>query len=115
MTPLLLLLMVSGCSEESKMSRLSENAQSYFDAGDYDEVKIQYVNLWRKNPQNITATQQLGIIWQEQGAPLRAFPFLRKTLELAPDNLPVRTRLARVYFEIGLQQEARKQAIAILA
>ena len=68
----------AGCSPEANKARLLEQAGRYFNSGEYDKAKIEYVNLLRADPQNATAIQQLGIIWFNQGAPLRAIPFLLK-------------------------------------
>jgi tetratricopeptide (TPR) repeat protein len=70
--------------------------------------------LLRADPQNATAIQQLGIIWFEEGAPLRALPFLVRVREIAPDNLSARTKLGMVLMSLGQVSEARKEAIAIL-
>src|SRR5206468_3385702 len=115
LTPLLLVLAVSGCSDEARKARLLGRAKDFFDAGEYDKAKIEYMNVLRKDSQNTMAIQQLGIIWFEEGALLRAIPFLRKSLELAPDNLTVRTKLALASMELGRPQEARKEAITILS
>jgi tetratricopeptide (TPR) repeat protein len=114
LTPLLLLFAVAGCSAEAKKARLLDGAKGYFDAGEYEKAKIEYMNVLRKDPENAIACQQLGIIWFEQGAPLRAFPFLRKAVELAPDNLPARTKLALSFMQLRSPQEARQEAIKIL-
>ena len=58
--------------------------------------------------------QRLGAIWYEQGAPLRAAPFLLKTRELLPEDIGSRTRLAQVFIRVRQFEEARKEAFAIL-
>ena len=105
---------VGGCSSEARKGRLLERAKGFFDAGEYDKARIEYMNVLQKDPQNTVALQQLGTIWSEQGAPLRALPFLKKAVELAPDNLPVHTKLAVAYLELGLREDAKREAITIL-
>ena len=70
--------------------------------------------MLRADPQDATAIQRLGIIWYEQGAPLRAAPFLLKTRELLPDDIDSRKKLALVFMSAGQFEEARKEALAIL-
>ena len=93
---------------------LLERAQRDFEAGQYDNARIEYLNVLRADPQNATAIQQLGIIWFEEGAPLRALPFLLRAREIAPDNLDARTKLGMVFMSLGEVSEARKEAVAIL-
>ena len=83
-----------GCSAESKKSRLLTRANSYFDSDEYDKAKIEYLNVLRSDPQNATAIQRLGTIWYEQGAPLRAAPFLLKTRDLLPDDIDSRDEIS---------------------
>src|SRR5262245_34134358 len=103
-----------GCSTESKKSRLLKSANGYFDSGDHDKAKIEYLNVLTSDPQNAIAIRRLGAIWYEEGAPLRAAPFLLKTRELLPDDISSRTKLASVLFAAGQFGEARKEALAIL-
>ena len=103
----------SGCSPTAKKARILERADRYFKAGEYDKAKIEYLNLLRLE-QNITAFQQLGFIWSEQGVPLRAIPFLLKVRELAPQNIAARSKLALDFMAIGQAAEARKEAMSIL-
>ena len=105
---------MAGCSAEAKKARLTEQADRDFKSGEYDKAKIEYMNLLRLDPQSATAYQQLGLIWFEEGAPLRAAPFLLKARELAPNNLNNRAKLASTYLSVGAMTEARKEALAIL-
>src|SRR5260370_35235039 len=90
-TLLLITVTLVGCSAGAKKARILEQADNYFKAGDYDKAKIEYLNVLRLENQNITALQQLGLIWFEEGAPIRAIPFLYRVRELAPKNIPART------------------------
>ena len=113
-TLLLVAVLLSGCFATAKKSRILERADRYFKAGEYDKAKIEYLNLLRLDNQNVTAFQQLGFIWSEQGAPLRAIPFLLKVRELAPQNMAARARLALGFMAMGQPAEARKEAVAVL-
>jgi tetratricopeptide (TPR) repeat protein len=104
-----------GCSKKARQASLQARADGYFKAGEYDKAKIEYMNLLRADNSNASAWQQIGVIWFEQGAPLQAFPFLRKSRELAPGNLDLRLKLASAFMSMGQFDEARKEAIAILA
>ena len=111
---LLILITAPGCTASAKRARYLGRAENYFRTGDYAKAKIEYLNVLRVDPQNVTAIQRLGTIWLEQGAPLRAFPYLLGSRQLAPDALAVRTKLGLAYLSVGEVGEARKEAIAIL-
>ena len=110
----LLLAAVVGCSAEARKSRLLESADSYFESGDYEKAKIEYLNVLRADPQNAMAIQRLGTIWYEQGALLHAASYLLRARDLTPDDLDARTKLGLVFLSGGQFAEARKEAIAIL-
>ena len=105
---------ISGCHLPGRKSRVTERADRYFKAGDFDKAKIEYLNLLRLDHQNALAFQQLGFIWFDQGAPLRSIPFLLKERDLAPTNVAARAKLALDFLAIGQSAEARKEAISIL-
>ena len=91
-----------------------ERADRYFKAGDYDKARTEYLNVLRLDRTNRTAIKQLGIIWLEEGAPLRALPFLSAARDLDPNDLNIRTKLASARLMLGGAEEARKEALAIL-
>ena len=113
----MILLAVSaavGCSAEARKSRLLKNANNYFEAGEYDKAKIEYLNVLKEEPQNAMAIQRLGSIWWEQGSPIQAAPFLLTARDLAPQNVDARAKLVGVFLYAGQFEEARKEALAIL-
>jgi tetratricopeptide (TPR) repeat protein len=104
---------VCGCSAGAKKSRIQARADQYFQSGEYEKAKVEYLNLLRLE-QNPKAFQQIGFIWMKEGAPLRALPFLLKVRELTPDNTEARTQLAVALVALGDPSEARKEALAVL-
>ena len=91
-----------------------ERADRYFKAGDYDKARTEYLNVLRLDRTNRTVIKQLGIIWLEEGAPLRALPFLSAARDLDPNDLNIRTKLALARLLLGGAEQARKEALAIL-
>ena len=109
-----LVALMSGCSVEARKARYLASAEKYFNAGDYEKAKIEYMNLLLADPRNELPFQRLGFIWTEEGVPLRAVPFLMKARELAPNDLPNRVSLARILMALGRTGEARKEVLAVL-
>src|SRR5439155_26264156 len=78
---------IGGCHLPGRDSRVRARADRYFKAGEYDKAKIEYLNLLHLDQQNVTAFQQLGCIWYEQGDRLCAMPFLLGSRERAPTEV----------------------------
>ncbi|MDQ3118654.1 MAG: tetratricopeptide repeat protein [Verrucomicrobiota bacterium] len=89
-------------------------AEKYFEAGEYEKAKIEYLNVLRLDQLNIKAFQRMGAIWSAQGAPLRAGPFLVRARELAPDDTDNRLKLARVFLAVSAFAETRKETLTVL-
>ena len=104
----------AGCSADAKKSRALTQANSYFESGEYDKAKIEYLNVLKMDPQDVTAVERLGTIWYEQGAPLHAAPFFLRTRDLAPDSVDARAKLSLILLSVGQVSEARKEAVDIL-
>ena len=103
-----------GCTAEGRKLRLLKNADSYFQAGEYDKAKIEYLNVLREERQNAIAIQRLGRIWWEQGSPIQAAPFLLAARDLIPQDVDARAKLVSVFLYAGQIEEARKETLAIL-
>jgi tetratricopeptide (TPR) repeat protein len=111
---LLLFTLLTGCTPAAKRSRVRDRADRYFKAGEYEKAKVEYLNLLRLNDQSPWPFQQIGFIWIEQGAPLRAIPFLLRVRELAPTNVAARTKLAAAFMTVGGRANALKEAAEVL-
>ena len=114
LAPLLVLIILTGCSPKPTKERYLKSAESYFASGEFEKAKIEFLNLLRLDPQNATAIQRLGMIWAEQGSPVRALPYLLKSRELTPADVEARTKLALSLAALGVMPESRKEALAIL-
>ena len=113
-TLVLAVTFITACSKEARRSRFLAEADNYFKAGNYDKAKVSYLNVVRLDPQNALAFERIGAMWLEEGAPLRAGPFLVKASELEPKNAQNRIHLARCYLAAGRLADATKEALKVL-
>ncbi len=113
-TLILAIFLVTACSKEARKARLLSEADSYFKAGNYDKAKLSYLNVLRLDPQNALAFERVGAMWQDDGAPLRAAPFLANAGVLDPNNIENRVRLARCYLATGHLPDAKNEALTVL-
>jgi tetratricopeptide (TPR) repeat protein len=109
-----IVILLSGCTAASRKARLAEKAEKFFKAGEYDNAKIEYLNLIKIDQADANAYARIGAMWVEEGVPLRAGAFLIKALELAPNDIASRFNLTRVYLSLGRMSDARKEAMTIL-
>src|SRR5207247_8750177 len=105
---------IIACSKEAKKSRFLAEADNYFKAGNYDKAKLSYLKVVQLDPQNALAFERIGVMWLEEGAPLRAGPFLVKAGELEPKNAQNRIRLAHCYLAAQHLADATKAARKVL-
>jgi len=113
-TLILAATLIAGCTKEARKNRLLNEADRYFEAGDYDKGRVTYLNVIRLDPQNALAFERIGAMWQEDSAPLRAAAFLKKASELDPKNVENRIRLARCYVAIGRFADGAREALKVL-
>jgi tetratricopeptide (TPR) repeat protein len=111
---LLMLLLVAGCSTESKKARHLERANRYFQAGEIDKAEIEYASVLRLDEANVAAVRQLGLIYFDQGKPAKAYPLLKQAEALAPDDLEIRLKLASLYLAGRKFKEVRTEAEYVL-
>src|SRR5438046_9608639 len=115
LTAILALVLVNcSCTSEIRKSRYLARAEHYFKAGEYDQAKIEYLKVLQIDSGNAAAYARCGVMWADEGAPLRAAAFLLKARELAPKDLDNRYKLALVYLRAGQPNEGTKEATEIL-
>lgn len=102
----------SGCSNEKEQSLVQGDQD--FHSGDYEKAKRDYMNVLRIEPYNSIASARLGQIWFEQGSPWRAGTFLKKTVELSPNDSDSRLRLAQVYQSLDVINKTRVEILQVL-
>ena len=96
-------------SPESHLKRADE----YFAQGQFDEARL-YHNVLKKGGANPRAIQKIGETWSKQGVHVAALGYLSKAVELMPDDLELRMKVADASFALGQFGEVNKVTRAIL-
>lgn len=109
-----LLCVQTGCSADSRVARLLEDAERDYASQRYDEAEIEYKNVLQIDGQNGPAIARLGQIFHVQGRDARALAFLEKGKELQPDDLETRLRYGLASLATGNTKEARDEGIYLL-
>lgn len=113
-TAVALVALASGCSREGRKAGLIKKADEYFTAGEYDKAEIEYKNVVQISGADPHAIGRLGSIYLDQGRGPRAYVYLLKASELAPESVEVRKKLAFLYAGSGKPAEARDAAFFVL-
>src|SRR5438094_5178490 len=87
-----MMLVGAGCSRspEVRKARHLERADRYFDQAQYSDAVIEYQRALRIDSKDARAVTRLGLALYQSSGPVRAFPYLVKSLELDPANSEVR-------------------------
>src|SRR5579863_10012533 len=83
------LVLGSGCSKAAKAKRLLSDADHDYQALQYDAAELKYKGVLRLSYMNPVAIRQLGLLYAAEGRPAYAAGFLKKSLELEPNNVEV--------------------------
>lgn len=106
---------LAGCSIEQRKARALGRADDFYRAGELDRASVEYTKVLGFEAQNAHANERLGLIWLEQGSPLRAGPYLAVAITARPANLTLKVKMAQVLLGAGKVDAARAEALTILA
>ncbi len=108
------LLLLTGCSKESKIARHITRADEFYAAGDYDKARLEYLNVVQLDPRNVHAIGQLGNIFFENGVVLQAGAALEQALKLGATDPRIRARLGTLLAASKRFDQAREHALKAL-
>ena len=108
-----LVVVGTGCSRAKKI-HLLDRANSSFDAGQFDQAEIEYLNVLHVDPQNAQAIGRLGVIYFDEGRFQKAAPYLYKGSQWDTNNLDLHLKLAQIYLGIGMLKEAHSESEFVL-
>ena len=110
----LLIVFATGCTKQAKKTRALARAQKDFAAENYDRAEIEYLTALKVPPPEPAALLALGRIYFTQGRLPQAHAYLKKAVELQPDNPEAHARFAMACLAAGGAKEAREQALLAL-
>lgn len=104
----------AGCTKQLKKSRHLSKGNRAFQAQQYDQAEIEYLNVLKVAPEDPVAISRLATIYSEEGRVGRAFPFLMKACELVTNDMELHLKLGNFYLAAGKLKEARDEASLVL-
>ena len=108
------LVLLAGCSTESRKARHLDRANRYLQAEQIDKAEVEYVSVLQLDRANKTALRQLGLIYFDEGRPNKAYPLLKQAENLDPDALDVRLKLASLFLAGRKYKDVHDEAEYIL-
>jgi tetratricopeptide (TPR) repeat protein len=103
-----------GCSSSSRLERHIQRADSFYEKGEFDKARIEYLNAYKLDPNDAHVSGRLGEAFLKQGDVRRAAMFFVHSLTSQPTNNDVRIKLATIYLLVGEAVKARKEALDAL-
>ena len=108
------LLLLAGCSRESRVDKALKKGEEFLAAGKYAEAELEF-KVAQQTPQpQPRALVGLGEVYLQQGRLDRASAFFSKAKELLPDNVDVRLKLGMCQLSLRQPAEARSAARFVL-
>ena len=109
-------LLMAGCGgKEERVAAHLQKGRAYYEQANYPKARVELRNVLQIAPKNSEAHYLLGLIEEDQQEWRRAFNAYAKVVELDPDHLPAKAKLARIYVFSGAVDQAEKIASEILA
>jgi tetratricopeptide (TPR) repeat protein len=100
-----------GCAQEQDTwERHLSRANDYAAAQQWDKAEKEYREVLRLAPENPATLRQLGMLYLDRGQTLRAYPLLKKSSELQPDDAEIQVKIGTILLSGGLLAEARDAA-----
>ena len=109
------LILISGCSKESKIERHWKKGETYFSENKLKEAVIEYKNIIQLEPKHSKAYYKLGMAYLKMGMIREGYVALTKAVEINPDMVEARNQLGGLYLLSRDTKKAREQAELILA
>src|SRR5450432_580185 len=91
----------TGCSAKAKAAAYLQKANRYFEAGQYDQAEIEYINALRSDHENFQAISRLADIYFEEGRVRKAAPFIIEGHKLATNDLDLNVKAGMIYLAMG--------------
>ncbi|MFQ5905915.1 MAG: tetratricopeptide repeat protein [bacterium] len=93
---------------------LERMEKALFDQGKFGEIKVLYEEFLSRNQANVFVRDALARIYLKMGETESAVSEYEKALEIAPDHLPARIGLARLYVLAERSEDALNELLPVV-
>jgi tetratricopeptide (TPR) repeat protein len=104
----------TGCTAKAKLERHVKRADTYFEKGDFEKARIEYMNAYRLDPKDSHVAARLGEAFLQDGDFPNAYRLLSQAVSQQATNIEARVKLASVFLLGGDPIKAREHALEVL-
>jgi tetratricopeptide (TPR) repeat protein len=97
-------LALAGCGYVTSVGQHFENGNAYVQAGEYDKAAAEFEAVLAKEPDNVSALSNLGVVYYDLQKHDQAIAQYQKALELAPEDADIHSNLAAAFVQKGQLQ-----------
>jgi tetratricopeptide (TPR) repeat protein len=103
----LTVLSASGCGgAHARMTRHFEKGQSFLAAGNLEKARVEFQNALQIAPKDADVRFEMGVVDEKLGNQREAAKFYQGAIDVNPDHLGARAKLARLYVFSGAPEQA---------
>jgi tetratricopeptide (TPR) repeat protein len=103
------LVLLTSCRPSPE--KLLASANKYHQNKKYKEASILYQKVINKDKKNAEAYYREGLNLLDEGSPVEASQYLRRAIDLKPDNTDAESKLAEIYLTAYLSNQKRFKAL----
>ncbi len=95
-------LTLSACGgKEERKAKHMEKGKAYLEQSDYDKARVEFKNVLQIDPKSAEGYYMTGLLEEKQQNWQKAFAYFNKALELNPQYLQAKAKLAKFYLLSG--------------
>src|SRR5687768_15596698 len=107
-------VLFTGCSAKAKLERHVKRADAFFEKGDFEKARIEYLNAFQLDRNDPHVAARLAESFLKDGDIVNAYRLLSQAVSLEPTNTEARVKLASVLLLGGDPVKAREHALEVL-
>jgi len=103
----LTVLSATGCGgAEARKAKHLQKGQTYLADGNFEKARIEFQNVLQIAPKDADARFDMGVVDEKLNNPREAAQFYQGTIDIDPQHVGARTKLARLYLLSGAPDRA---------
>lgn len=105
----LVVLVLAGCGDTISVEEHFAKGNEFTQAREYDKAIAEFEAALKRDPKNVSAMSNLGVVYYHLGRLDEAIAQYQKAIELAPEDADIRSNLAAAYVQKGELDSALEQ------
>jgi Flp pilus assembly protein TadD len=95
----LILLVLAACGDTVSPDEHFQKGNEAAQAGDYEQAIVEFEAVLEKEPENVSAMSNLGVVYYNLGRLDEAIEQYQKAIEIAPEDADIHSNLAAAYVQ----------------